>query len=308
MATSGSYDFNLDRDGIVKAAMDSFGALALGDDPTTDECTLYGRMLNIMLKGWQTEGIGLWLNQKITLFLAYETQSYLLGPTGSNASATVVKTEVKTAGVATDGTIVVDSITSVSDGDYIGIELDDGTAQWTTINGDPAAYTITLTTALTDDVAVGNNVYTYTTKTQRPLGIIEARRVDDSGIETPLFPLSRTDYMALSNKTNTGVVTQYYYDPQLTDGAFYTWPACDNVKDTIKLTIKKPIEDFDAGTDEGEFPSEWLDAIVSNLAIKIAGHLGFKIDKDMRDAAATSKYMASTFDVEKESMYLQPEV
>jgi len=308
MATSGSYDFNLTGDSIIEEAMSYIGALGIGESATSDELTSYRQVLNLMIKGWQTEGIGLWLNQKITLFLGYQTQSYLLGPTGGHASASIVKTEMKVAGAAADGTIDVDSIAGTSNEDTVGIELDDGTMQWTTVNGAPSGDTLTLSVALTGAAAINNHVYTYTTKTQRPLSIIEARRVDASGNETPLFALSRIDYMALANKTTAGVVTQYYYDPQLTDGAFYTWPTCDNVQDTLKLTIKKPIMDFDASADEGEFPTEWLDAITLNLAVRLGVKLGVKPDKELKELASVTKFMARTFDSEKESMYLQPEI
>ena len=60
----------------------------------------------------------------------------------------------------------------MSDADNIGIELDDGTIQWTTINGAPAGSTVTLTDALTDDVASGNAVYVYTAKTNRPMKLL----------------------------------------------------------------------------------------------------------------------------------------
>jgi len=312
-----SYDPALDRGNLISEAYRLAGVTPIGVDPTIEELLDGISSLNSMLRSWQTEEIGLWLNQKITVFLAPDTKSYSLGLTGDNASATTIKTGMKVAGEASDGTIDVDSIIGVSSGDYIGIELDDGTLQWTTINGAPSGDTITLSSNLTGASAIENHVYTYTTKTDRPLRIIDALRVDSDGITTPLLISSRSEYMLLSNKATTGVVTQIYYDPQLTNGVLYVWPTCDNVKYTIELTVKVPVTDFDASNSTGEVPPEWRDAIVSNLALRIAmkqaavissdrKYINFNINPSLKQFAAESKFMAQSHDDEKEPFFFQP--
>lgn len=307
MATSGSYDFSLDRDGLISKAYTMVGAVAIGEDPTSDELTEGGKTLNLMLKGWQTEGIALWLNQTVTLFLGHETQSYSLGPSGDHMSAAIVKTEVATAASSGDTDIVVDSITGITDGDYFGIELDDGTVQWTTVNGTPSGSTIVAAAVLTDDAAVDNHIYTYATKAQRPLEIIEGRRINGGGVSTPLLQISRKEYMALSDKSTAGIINQIYYDPQLTNGILFVWPTCEDVQDTLELTIKKPIMDFDSSADDGEFPVEWTMAIVSNLAVLIGMENGIPLNAQLGRLAESSKFMARTFDEEKTSIFFQPE-
>jgi len=310
MATSGSYDFNLDRDAIITQAYRYIGAVDIRSTPSTVELTDGGITLNSMLKGWQTENIYLWLNRKVTLFLEYEEETYTLGPTGDNFTATsdVVMTAIKTAGETGDSSIIVDSITGLTSGDYIGVELDDSTTQWTTIDGAPSSYTVTLTDVLTDDVAVDNYVSTYTTKAQRPLEIIEARSINSNDNEIPLIPISRDEYMNLSNKDSTGVVTQFWYDPQLTNGVLHVWPTNADPKSRIKATVKTQIMDFDSGSDDGEFPPEWTDTIVLNLAVRIALKTGVPIDKELRNLATSTKFMASTYDNEKESTFFQPDM
>lgn len=306
MATSGSYDFNLDRDGIITEAYSLTGSVAIGETPTAAEITDGGKSLNIMLKGWQAKGYGLWLNQEITVFPGYAEKSVSLGPTGNHASATIVKTEMKVAGVATNLTINVDSITGMTSGDYIGIELDAGTLQWTTINGVPSGNTVTLMAALTGAAAIDNHVYTYTTKTQRPLSVIEARLITSDEIEIPIEVISRDIYMLLSNKDTTGLINQAYYDPQLTNGKLYVWPTSSDVKNRIEMTIKKPIMDFDASADDGEFPQEWFEAITTNLAIRIGIKNGVPLDPELKELAMISLQDALGFDQEQESMFFQP--
>ena len=68
-------------------------------------------------------------------------------------------TRVKVAGSEGDSTIDVNSISGISDNDSIGITLDSGTVQWTTVDGTPSGDTVTLADSLDGDAAVGNTVY-----------------------------------------------------------------------------------------------------------------------------------------------------
>lgn len=67
-------------------------------------------------------------------------------------------TTMAVGGVATDTTIDVVDASQFGNGDYIGIELDDGTQHQTTVNGAPVGNTITLTDALPSAAAIGNTV------------------------------------------------------------------------------------------------------------------------------------------------------
>jgi hypothetical protein len=44
-------------------------------------------------------------------------------------------------------------VTGVATTYNIGVQLDDGTFQWTTVNGAPSGFTVTLTAVLTDSAA-----------------------------------------------------------------------------------------------------------------------------------------------------------
>jgi len=272
MALSGSTDFALTRDEIIDGAIRI--VKGLGGKPITGaksgqtEAAQAGQSLNMILKHWQALGIGLWLNKEINMPFAYRDGVYSLG--SDHASETLVVTEVATAASETDTTLVVDSISGMSTGDAIGIELDDGTMQWTTINGAPSSATITLTAALTDDVAVDNEVMTYTTKSGRPLVITEARLVNDSGTEISLEILNRDEWMSISNKNTNGIPSQIYYDPQLTYGVLYVWPRPNDVASYLKMTARVAIQDFDSATDSADFPQEIYRAAKWNLADEIA--------------------------------------
>lgn len=225
--------------------------------------------LNLLVKQWQEEDIGLWKNVEISIPLSYGGYSYSLGPSGDHASATLVRTELSADGDSGDSTITVDSISGISDEDYIGVELDDNSLQWTTVNGTPSGYTITLSDALTDDVNENGAVYAYTSGIARPLEITEARIVMRGGNETPLTILTRNEYMQLSDKDSSGRANSVYYDPILDTGTLKVWSAASTVADYIKATARMPFDDFDSDSDNADFPVACLRALKWNLADEI---------------------------------------
>jgi hypothetical protein len=305
MTTSSSYDYNLTGTLIITEALELIGVHGVGQTISPDDQATVLRTLNIMVKAWQAEGIGLWKNVEAYLFPSYLGYSYDIGPTGDHCTTAAYKTEIATAAASGDATITVDSDDDITNGDYIGIELDDKTLQWTTVNGVPAVNVVTLTDVLTGDVSVDSHVYNYTTKIQRPTELVEARKVSSANYETPLTIFSREEYMRLSSKDSPGSVTNIYFNPLRTNAKFYVWPGCDSVKEYIKFTCRIPIEDFDVATDDPDFPQEWLMALSWNLAVLIAPKFGKKADSVLIGGAAGMLQSAKDFDHEQTSVFLR---
>jgi hypothetical protein len=275
MATSGSYDFSLNRDSILKGAIRIVkgmgGKVGSGTSKSPQgEIVEASEALNMMLKQWQAMGIGLWLNKELYVFFAYRDGQYSLGPSADHATLSMIETELSSSASSGASSISVDSITGISDGDYIGVELDDLSLQWTTINGSPSGSTITLTDVLTDSAGTDNNVYTYTTRAQRPLNITEARLHRDDGTETPLNVYYRDEWMEIANKSSNGTPNAFYYDPQTTNGLLNIWQRPNKVCDYLKCTAQMPIEDMDAAANDPDFPQEFYDPVKFNLAIKLS--------------------------------------
>jgi hypothetical protein len=193
-----------------------------------------------------------------------------MSSSGTNVTTTLVETELSAAALLAATTITVDAITGIMANDYIGIQLDNGTRQWTTVSGTPSGYVVTLAAALTGASAIDNTVKVYTTKAQRPLRIVEARWRDSSGNDIPLEIGNREDYTSVADKTTTGTPSLIFYDPQLTTGVLYVWPKPETVDGLIILSAVYPIQDMDAGTDDFEVPAQWLEAVIYNLAVRIA--------------------------------------
>ena len=305
MGTSGSVDYSVTRNNIIYEALELIGAYAPGETPSNEDINSCARTLEMMIKTWQAEGVALWKNKEHILFQTYEGYEYDLGPSGDHAClvSDYVKTEISTAAASGATSIIVDSITGIADGDYIGIELDDKSLQWSTVNGDPAGSTVELDDALTDTVAVDNHVYAYTTIANRPLDIIEARIRYPNETEVPLEIISLTDYTSLSSKTSTGIANQLLFEPQTTNARIRIWPACSDVQYVIPFTGRMPLEDFDAATNNPDFPQEWFLALAYNLSVNVAPKFGAKDVGDIKDLAIYYKENCRTFDEEHTSIF-----
>ena len=305
MATSGSKDFNRTRDQIIDGAIRLLANNRTGKVGLDNQRTEAAEALNMLIKALQAEGIGLWMNTEAAVFLSTNEEYYSLGSAGDNASSSWVKTELSADESSGDLTIEVDSITDMTTGDFIGVELDDGTIQWTTIDGVPTALTITLAAVLTDDASTNNHVYTYTTKLARPLEIVEARVRRNDNSEISLIPISRDEYMELTDKATPGTVVQHYYDTQLDAGRLYVWPVATDLKEYIKITARIPMDDFDASTDNAEMPVEMLRALKWLLAADIALEYNTDLEKVhiIRKEARLIKEQIMLSDKEYTSVY-----
>jgi len=315
MATSGSTNWTIARDAIITSALRKLRAIDPNLTVPAIDITTGSEALNMMIKAWQTDGVLLWLNEEVCLHLQYNTQFYTLGPSGTHCAllSDSFKTQIATAASSSDSTITVDDDDDMTDGDVIGVQLDDGTIQYTTINGTPAANVVTLTAALTDDVAVDNWVFTYTTLISRPSKIMEARVRDTDDVDTPIdIVTSRNQFMAQTDKTTKGRVLEIHYNPDITDGQLYVWPICGtgDITDRIIMSIQRVIEDFDASTNNFDGPPEALAALTWGLAVEIAPEYG--VDLSMGKAATIPAMAERYYNLLKKSyrnydpVYMRP--
>lgn len=275
MTTSGTATFNLNLYQIVRASLRKIGAISAGETPdnqSVQDCT---DQLNMIVKSLNATGLHIWTETEATLFLQPNQYSYTLG-SGSTDHATESYTATTLSAAANDGatTIEVSSVTGFASTYNVGVALDNGDLFWTTQSGAASGTTITLANALTDSAASGNAVYVYQTNIIRPLRVVSGRRFAFSGsLDTQMIALSRIDYRNMPNKTNTGTITQYFYDPKggaNTQGTMWLLPAPADISSAFKFTWWRPVQDFDTAVNTPDLPQEWLDALVWNLAYKMA--------------------------------------
>ena len=79
MSTSGSADFAISRDTIIKRALRLLGVLASGATPNTNQTNDAQYALNTLVKAWMADGLSLWAIKSYTITLVAGTSYYRLG-------------------------------------------------------------------------------------------------------------------------------------------------------------------------------------------------------------------------------------
>lgn len=313
MSTSGSVNFSTSRDEVIKYALLNVGGIAAGGTPSATQYTDCAYLLNGIVKLWQTEGMPLWALKTGYVFPIHDTNEVLLGPSGGKASISYTQTTIGADEASGQTDITVTSITGISSTDIIGVEQDDGTIHWTTVNGAPSGTTVTLTAALTDEASDGNFVYTYATTAQiaRPLRIINAYNYDFSSETSQQMTLvSSTDHFDLGNASVESYPFQYAYSLQLTNGIFRFYPRFQDGNRIVVIYFQRPFDDFDASADEPDFPQEWYFPLGWMLSWAIAPQYGIPLNerKMFLQEAMMLKEQVLSFGMEEGSVRFEPYV
>lgn len=334
MATSGLVTFRLNRDQIIIQALLKLGVL----DPentasiTTNQTTFAAQTLNMMVKGWEAEGLQLWERKYGVIFPQKGQTVYVLGnpapggdhaclstPLGSGFIRTTASTVIAAGGTsvtvaATDNsatayaTVGTPAIT-MANGDNIGIQQSDGTMFWTTIaNVNTSTKVITLTAGPTVGSIVGAYITTYTTKLMRPLRILDGFTRQVQGNDIPHLLIPRENYNRFGVKTSAGTSIQTYYDPQENVGHLYVYPTTKDVTQQIFIEFQKPIEDFNSSTDDFDLPQEWGEAVVWGLALRLAADYTIPDSKLKLVSGMAEKFFQRLdgYDQETGSIFIQP--
>lgn len=307
MALSGSYDFTVTRDDIIQEAMERCGVLRLNKSASADQLASLARSLNLKIKACQAAGLQLHTYKDAFLFLEADEDAYLLGPTGDHATESYVKTTLGGDEAAGQTALTVASIAGISNLDNLGIELDNGTLQWTTVSGAPSGTTVTAAVALTSAASSGNAVFAYTTKIQRPLKVADLfiRNVDD--FDRPIDLVSISEYRSnLTNKLAEGSVVHATYDPQLTNGRLLVWPTTNDVTDVLGFTYKKPVDDFDGATNNAAFPPDWYEYLVLELMPIVALKFSLPLAEREQHRDMLREAKLALYDNEETSVRIQP--
>ena len=92
---------------------------------------------------------------------------------------------------------------------------------------------------------------------------------NSSNVDTSLSKMSRSEYLAIPNKTNTGRPTQYFYNRQVTP-SITLWPTPNDSTDTLVYYYVNRIQDVDALQNTTDAPFRFLPCMVAGLAYYIA--------------------------------------
>ncbi len=82
MDTSGSVDFTLTRDELIRSAFEDIGVAIEGEDLQPEDIKVAQIALNSMIKAWQSYGLNLWVRREQSITLVAAQGTYTLGATG----------------------------------------------------------------------------------------------------------------------------------------------------------------------------------------------------------------------------------
>ncbi|HHT9144702.1 MAG TPA: phage adaptor protein [Candidatus Wunengus sp. YC61] len=118
--------------------------------------------------------------------------------------------------------------------------------------------------------------------TTRPIEIEQAFIRDSGNSDHNLKVRPMSEYWALGNKVSSTRPTRLYYDPTYPNGTihFNTLPSS---AETLYLISQKNLLTYadEAGSDSIVLPSEYEDAIVNRLAIKMASYYGKSVSQEL---------------------------
>jgi hypothetical protein len=293
MATSGSFDFNITRSGIIQAALEECGAIDAGGTVSEEMDTYCARQLNLFLKNNAGAGANLFRLKRTLLLPETDKIKYTLG--GSSSDHWVYETDLTETFVNGDQTIsgaatavTVDSTSGMSAGDFLGLELEDGSIQWTTVASVDSSTAFTPNDSWTDDVDDNAIVYFYTNKAPSPMWFDRAWRrtrtnAADSaqGADTPIAIRARADYYRATNKRAEGLPIEIYFDPQRGGPEAYLYPEPEDVGVKIHTISVYQYDDMDTDDDDLACTESWYLVVVLGLARRISNKVG--VNKKRRE-------------------------
>ncbi len=304
-------------------AAENLEILASGGTIVSADQTLALRRLNVIAKQFQgnadmAQGLKVHTRQRISLMLAKGQQTYTIGPAATDSRATTLlgRTTVATNYVSgtslivaanTDTTSYPGTTIAMTSADFIGVQLNDGTIGWTTLNGTPGSTTLTLTAGFSVASGVGNYVYWFTSRAQRfPLLEFASLR-NSQGIDVTLRIYREVaDYQRLPDKQADGDAWALLCEPLRINTRITLVAQPLDVTKQIVLTALYPAEDYDATTDDIAFPQEWLRPLSWELSREIAPAFGKTWTPQLEALRADSMTIARQLNPMQSSAYFQP--
>ena len=251
MATSSSSNFELDVASYVEEAFERCGLeVRTGYDLKSAK-----RSLNLMLADWANRGLNQWTVEQTSITLASDIANY----PGGTLTMTVAASGSFTVGeTITGGTSAATaSITSLPSSTSVAITLPSGTfSSGETITGGTSAATTTVSAAV--DLSTVQ-------KTIDILSVVITRDGTDYG----LTRLSRSEYLNIPNKTQTGRPSQFFLDRQISP-TLKLWPVSENNTDIVKFDRLVRMDDADDYTNTLEIPFRFYPCLAAGLAYYLA--------------------------------------
>lgn len=283
MATSGSTDFSMTKNDAIRTAFQLLTVYGMGRTISSEDMSFASIMLNMMLKAWEGQGIHLWTKTEGILFLQQYVNSYDLGNTARACKRSdTITTQLNAAAISGATSITVVSTTGMAATNPIGIVLTDNSLFWTTIASVTDSTTLVINSALTGASSSAKMVYVYTSLMGKPLSLYDMRTVQgfDNGatsteVEIPFELVPYSEYINLPVKSqNSNMPIEGMFNPNLNSTMLQIFPRPIDCNYRLYFTYMRKIEDMDATGNTFDLPQEWFQAIVYQLAVRLARPYG----------------------------------
>jgi len=289
VATSGTYTYAPALSDLAIEVFERLGITAPGI--TVAHYQSLRRSLNQVQIRWANRGINLWKVNLVSALLVAGTATVSVDPSIIDVLDVYLSTTGSASGVGesfiTDGNQVSGGLIDSS-----GSTVTDGT------NGTGASLAPGL---------IGGNGYYIVDQYGNPIGTPGTSPAAPTN-DILMYPLSRSDYAAIPNKTQSGRPTSYWFDRTLAP-TLTLWPVPDAVLSyTLNYYAFQQMADATAtGAIQPDVPYRMLEAYVA----AVAAHMSIKWARDLKpmlDADAQTTWdEASEEDSEKTSIYLAPD-
>ena len=247
MTTSNSKNFEIDVAEYIEEAFERCGLeLRTGYDLKTAK-----RSMNLLFADWANRGLNQWTIDQTSITVASGVSEYPAGTLtlSVSASGSFSVGETITGGTSAATAIITSKPTSSAAATPIPV----GTfSSGETITGGTSAATTTVS-AVQDLSDVQSTIDILSTVVTR------------DGTDFAIDRLSRSEFLNIPTKTQTGRPNQFFLDRQITP-VLKIWPVPDNNTDILKFNRLTRIEDADAFTDTMDVPFRFYPCLAAGLA------------------------------------------
>lgn len=151
--------------------------------------------------------------------------------------------------------------------------------------------------------------------TDRPLKVIQGwyRNLQVTpNIDTPFMVVSKNEYNTLGSKFSTGTANTVFYDTKSLNGVLYVFLTPDTNAATnleLHLVAQMPLNDITSADQIPDFPNEWMNTLVWNLADQLSLEYGVPMNtrQEINQRATSYREQLNDWDVEVASTFFAPD-
>jgi len=247
MTTSNSKNFEIDVAEYIEEAFERCGQeVRTGYDLRTAK-----RSLNLLFADWANRSLNQWTIEQTTITLAAGISEYPSGSLTLSVAATGSFTVGETITGGTSGATASITSSPTTTSFATTIPVGSFTLNETITGGTSGA---TTTVSAVQDLS----------DTQSTIDMLSAV-VTRTGTDFEITRLSRSEFLNIPTKTQTGRPNQFFLDRQISP-VLKIWPVPDNSTDVIKFNRLTRIDDADAFTNTVDIPFRFYPCLAAGLA------------------------------------------